>query len=68
MSRRFRNRHARVQAQPDAEPGEPLVLDDSNSFLDPLENIRKPLVLNARAYVQAGAADAAAPRKKARKV
>jgi hypothetical protein len=46
----------RIQADPGALPAEPVVLDDSNSFVDVLEgSVRKPLVLNTRRYAVAGA-------------
>lgn len=53
MSRRFKSRNFRAVAQPDAEPTAPVVLDDSNSYLDTFENVRKPLELNARRYAVA---------------
>jgi len=54
MSRRFKNRHHRVQAQPDALPTPPVVLDDSNSTRDVWTGLRTANVLNARRYQQAG--------------
>lgn len=55
MSRRFRGRHARVKADPNAKPAAPVVLNESNSFRDPAQpDCRKPKVLNARRYVAAG--------------
>jgi hypothetical protein len=59
MSRRFKSRNHRAVAQPDAEPSEPVVLDDSNSYLDTFENVRKPLTLNARRYAVAESTEAA---------
>lgn len=54
MSRRFKSKLHRVQAQPDALPEAPLVLDDSNSFVDVTQpDVRKPLQLHARQYVTA---------------
>jgi hypothetical protein len=68
MSRRFKGRHARVEAAPDAKPEPPLVLDDSNSFVDPMEpDVRKPLVLNGRRYAVAESIEAAERARKAKK-
>lgn len=54
MSRRFKGRHGKVIAQPKARPEKPVALDDSNSFVDPMQpDCRKPKVLNSRAYVRA---------------
>jgi hypothetical protein len=54
MSRRFKNRHAKVQADPSAEPAAPVVLDDSNSTVDPLQPDRRiPKVLNGRFLARA---------------
>lgn len=53
MSRRFKSRNHRAVADPAAAPTEPVVLDDSNSYLDTFENVRKPLELAARRYVTA---------------
>jgi hypothetical protein len=55
VSRRFKGRHARVQADPYEKAAPAVVLDDSNSFVDVLEGVRKPLVLNRRRYAVAGA-------------
>lgn len=55
MSRRFKGRHGKVQADPKARPAKPVILDDSNSFRDPTQpDCRKPKVLNVRAFVRAG--------------
>lgn len=54
MSRRFKNRHAKVRANPHAKPAEPVVLDDSNSYVDVLQPDRRiPKELNGRALVKA---------------
>lgn len=54
MSRRFKNRHAKVRANPHAKPAEPVELDDSNSYVDVLQPDRRiPRELNGRAYVKA---------------
>ncbi|MGH7168698.1 MAG: hypothetical protein ACRELG_00275 [Gemmataceae bacterium] len=54
MSRRFKGRHGKVQANPKARPAPPVTLDDSNSFVDPTQpDCRKPKVLNSRAFVRA---------------
>ena len=58
MSRRMKGRHHKVQAQPDAQPAEGLVLDDSNSDVDPFfPDLRVPHQLNTRVYVKAGTDD-----------
>lgn len=60
MSRRFKNRHRKVQADPNARAPasldhQPVELDDSNSYVDPLQPDRRiPNELNTRAYVKAG--------------
>lgn len=59
MSRRFKSRNVRAHADPAAEPTGPVVLDDSNSYLDRFENVRKPLKLAGRVYVTAEATIAA---------
>jgi hypothetical protein len=54
MSRRFRNRHAKVVADPAALPVPPVALNDSNSYVDVLQPDRRiPLTLNSRAFVVA---------------
>lgn len=58
MSRRFRNRHAKVIADPGAMPSPPVVLDDSNSEVDPTQpDRRRPLpgAVRTRAFVAATA-------------
>jgi hypothetical protein len=69
MSRRFKNRHHKVIAQPDAEPTPPRVLDDSNSYVNPTQSdCRIPFEMDAREYrvaestlaAEKSAADAAA--------
>jgi hypothetical protein len=62
VSRRFKNRHAKVQADPHARAPQnldhvPPELDDSNSFV-PFEqpDMRIANELNARAFVTAGSA------------
>ena len=62
MSRRFKGRHGKVEARPDAKPESPAVLDESNSTPDPFyPDIRYANQLNARAYVRA--TSAARPKK-----
>jgi len=64
MSRRFKNRHAKVQADPGAEPQDPATLDDSNSFVDPTQVDRRiPLELNTRVYAEAESARSARAEK-----
>lgn len=53
MSRRFKNRHAKVQADPTAEQRDPVELDDENSTVDP-DGRRFANALNQRAFVKAG--------------
>jgi hypothetical protein len=54
MSRRFKGRHAKVQADPKAKPTPPVVLDDSNSYVDPTQSDRRiPNELNTRHYAKA---------------
>ena len=54
MSRRFKSRHGKVTARPNARPAASAELDDSNSFADPTQpDCRKPKVLNARCFVTA---------------
>ena len=53
MSRRFKSRNVRALADPKAKPLPPVELTDDNSVLDPWENVRKPLELNARRYAEA---------------
>jgi hypothetical protein len=66
MSRRFKNRHAKVKADPHAKPAAPVVLDDENSFVDPTQPDRRiPNALNTRAYVRASSS-VDAERAKAR--
>ena len=70
MTRLFlRTGGARVRANPNARPARPVVLDDSNSVVDPLQpDCRKAKVLNARQVVRAGVlieAEQEAARKKA---
>ncbi len=56
MSRRFKSRHAKVVAKPDAEPVPPVVLDDSNSTVDVLQPDRRiPNELNTRFVAKATA-------------
>lgn len=55
MSRRFKGRHAKVQADPAAKPSPPVVLDDSNSIVDPY-GTRTAKVLNHRHYARAESA------------
>ena len=51
MSRRFKNRHHKVIAKPDAEPTPPVVLDDSNSYVNPTQSdCRIPFEMDAREY------------------
>jgi hypothetical protein len=57
MSRRFKSRHHKVIAQPDASPvpwatpSSPIALDDSNSYVNPTQSdCRIPLDLDAREY------------------
>jgi hypothetical protein len=51
MSRRFKNRHHKVIAQPDALPEPPVVLDDSNSYVNPTQSdCRIPFEPNGRDY------------------
>lgn len=55
MSRRFKGRHFKVKADPDAKPVTPVKLDDSNShrpFGQP--DMRHPNELKGRAYMVAG--------------
>lgn len=57
MSRRFKGRHAKVQADPAALPGPPRVLDDSNSDRDPLQPDRRiAREKNVRHFARATAA------------
>lgn len=66
MSRRFKNRHARAVAHPDAEPAPPVVFDDSNSTVDPLQpDMRHANVLNTRHYAKAESVQAAEAAKAA---
>lgn len=66
MSRRFKGRHAKVVADPAAEPVEPAPLDDSNSFVDPLQPDRRiPDDLNTRDYREAESTIAAREEKRA---
>lgn len=59
MSRRFKGRHARVQADPHALPAPPVVLDDSNSYVDVTQpDTRRPLTLVGRRFATAGELDA----------
>lgn len=73
MSRRFKGRHAKVQANPKARPVKAPAFDDSNSFADPQQpDCRKPKQLNGRSFVTAGVvaeleADAAAKKAAAEK-
>jgi hypothetical protein len=54
VSRRFKSKVRRAHADPSAEPTAPVVLDDSNSDVDPLQpDVRKPRVLNTRRYARA---------------
>lgn len=57
MSRRFKGRHGKVKAQPDAKPQAPIELNDTNSTLDPWSGIRTANQLNARAWVRATSAE-----------
>jgi hypothetical protein len=51
MSRRFKNRHHKIEAQPDALPAPAIVLDDSNSYVNPTQSdCRIPLEPNGRDY------------------
>jgi hypothetical protein len=55
MSRRFKGRHVKAHAFPEAEPDAAVVLDDSNSHADTFfPDIRYANQLNTRAYVKAG--------------
>jgi hypothetical protein len=69
MSRRFKGRHHKVIARPDAEPTPPVVLDDSNSYVNPTQSdCRIPFEMVTRDYrvaestlaAEKSAADAAA--------
>jgi hypothetical protein len=54
VSRRFKSKVRRAHADPGAEPAPRVVLDDSNSDVDPLQpDLRKPRVLNTRRYARA---------------
>ena len=50
-----------VQADPHAEPAPPVVLDESNSYADPMQpDCRKPLELRRRHYARAEQLEVAA--------
>lgn len=71
MSRRFKNRHRKVEAAPDAKAPKsmdhaPAELDDSNSFTLPHEpGMRYANQLNSRAFVAAESAHKPKRKKKA---
>lgn len=57
MSRRFKGRHWKVQANPNAKPVPPIVLDDSNGVRQPM-GYHLAKRLNSRAFVVAGSSTA----------
>jgi hypothetical protein len=62
MSRRFKGRHGKVEAQPDAKPAAPVELTDENSTRDTYyPDLRYANQLNTRAWVRATSAER--PRK-----
>jgi hypothetical protein len=64
MSRRFKGRHGKVKAQPNAKPEPPVELTDENSHVDQFyPDIRYPNQLNARAFVRATSTPRPAPKK-----
>lgn len=59
---RYPNIFGRVKADPNGKPAPPLVLDDSNSVVDPLQpDVRFAKDLNRRHFVTAESTPAPAP-------